>query len=195
MPVLYYKEDYAKLEIDLEGDYVLRVVGVGPGRTDFVVTLDDEELDRYREWGEHFVVTMAHRIHRDPDAYADRNRLSVPVAREASKSARPARRFPIWIVGSAAVAGVIAAYMLLVYSAIGRPAGDGEPVVGMAVGLHSAPDDIGEIHFMAVRLADGSTVQVRLPKKGDYKENAAVLLRGSKSSLFGSTSYRFERFR
>ena len=121
MPVLYYKEDYAKLEIDREGDYVLRVVGVGSQRIDFAVALDDEELDRYHEWGEHFVVTMAHRIHRDPDRYANRNRLAAPAVQEAPMAASPGKQFPRWATGLVWVAGILAVYLLLVFWAVGRP--------------------------------------------------------------------------
>src|SRR5512138_2657134 len=105
MPVLYHKDDYATLEIDRNGDYVLRVVGVGPGHGDFLVVLEDEEIDRYREWGEHFVVTIAHRIHRDPGQYAERNLLAgAPSPVEASMAAPSRRRFPAWALGAAAAA-------------------------------------------------------------------------------------------
>jgi hypothetical protein len=198
MPVLYHKDDYATLEIDRNGDYVLRVVGVGvgTGRRDFLVALEDDEIDRYREWGEHFVVTMAHRIHRDPGLYAARNLLGgAPEPSDAPQPGRAARRFPVWAYGAAAAGAALLAYLLLLYSAVTRPAGDGAQVGGVAVGLHSTPDDVGDLYFMTVRLDDGSTVQVRVGGKADYKENGAVILRETGRSLLGRADYRLERYR
>jgi hypothetical protein len=197
MPVLYYKEDYATLEINLEGDYVLRVVGVGADHADFAVVLEDEELDRYREWGEHFVVTMAHRIHRDPEKYADRNRLAAPVVRELPPPPKPhpENRFPLWAVCTAAAAGALLAYLLMVLVVVGQNGGSWELVGGRAIGLHSAPDDVGDIYYLTVRLDNGKTVQVRVPGKADFKENGALILRESTPSFLGRSRYRFERYR
>jgi hypothetical protein len=196
MPVLYHKDDYATLEIDRNGDYVLRVVGAGPGRRDFLVVLDDEEIDRYREWGEHFVVTMAHRIHRDPGRFMERNRLSGPPSQaEAPVAAPSGRRFPVWAFGVAAASCALLAYLLLLYSAVTRTGGEGTLVGGTAVGLHSTPDDVGDLYFMTVRLDDGSTVRVRVAGKADYKENGALILRETDRSLFGRAAYRLERYR
>ncbi|HEY5995457.1 MAG TPA: hypothetical protein VIU29_00480 [Candidatus Deferrimicrobiaceae bacterium] len=196
MPVLYHKDDYATLEIDRNGDYVLRVVGVGPGHRDFLVVLEDEEIDRYREWGEHFVVTMAHRIHRDPGQYAERNLLAaVPSPVEASTAAPSGRRLPVWAFGAAAAAFALLAYLVLLFSAVSRPGGEGTLVGGVAVGVHSTPDDVGDLYFMTVRLDDGSTVRVRIAGKADYKENGAVILRETDRPLFGRADYRLERYR
>jgi hypothetical protein len=198
MPVLYYKEDYAILEINLEGDYVLRVFGVGSDRVDFALILEDDELDRYREWGEHFVVTMAHRIHRDPGQYADRNILTVPAgARVVPPPAAPVRKpkRPAWAIGAAAVAGVLLVWAALVLVAVDRPGAGVEYVVGRTSGLHSAPDDVGDVFFMTVQLDDGTSVQVRIPRKADYRENAAVTLAASKASFFGNRSFRFRGYR
>lgn len=196
MPVLYHKDDYATLEIDRNGDYVLRVAGAGPGRRDFLVVLEDDEIDRYREWGEHFVVTMAHRIHREPERYAARNRLpGAPLLDEAPASADAGRRFPVWAFGAAAAGAALLVYLFLLYFAVSRPAGDGALVGGVAVGLHSTPDDVGDLYFMTVRLDDGSTVRVRVAGRDDFKENGAVILRETDRSLLGRADYRLERYR
>lgn len=196
MPVLYYKEDYATLEINLEGDYVLRVVGAGPGRRDFVLVLEDEELDRYREWGEHFVVTMAHRIHRDPERYAARNLLAPAAAPQPKAAAPPPRkRFPPWAAGAAFAAAVVLLYISLVATAIGRKGGEAGTLEGRAVGFHSVPDESGDRHYLTVELADGSKVQLPVASAAGYRENAALLLRASRSPLFGRMSYRFEKYR
>ncbi|HEY3488928.1 MAG TPA: hypothetical protein VGK27_02255 [Candidatus Deferrimicrobiaceae bacterium] len=191
MPVLYYKEDYATLEIDHDGDYVLRVAGVGVPRHDIAVVLDDDELDRYREWGEHFVVTMAHRIHREPGKYAERNILGGAPVPTAPMPVAGRRAWWAFFAVSAA----LALYILLVVSAVDRPGGEGESVAGMAVGLHSAPDDVGDVYYMTVRLADGDRVQVRVSGRADYKENASLLLVASRPSFFGKRSYRFIGYR
>jgi hypothetical protein len=200
MPVLYYKEDYAMLEIDRDGDYVLRVVGVGPEVRDFEIVLDDEELDRYRDWGEHFVVTLAHRVHRNPARYMPRNRLAPRTGATAPEEppALPAgvrRGIPPWAAWAAGAAGVLLVWLLLLYFATSRPEGEGKLVSGTAVGLHSTPDDVGDLYYLTVRLEGGDTVQVRVSGRADYRENAALLVRAAGSSILGGRSWRFERYR
>lgn len=192
MTILYHREDHAALEVDREGNHVLHVVcrGEGDGPPHVSIVLDDEELERYREWGEHFIDATVLKVRRDPGAFRERNLRAVPAGKvlagrvEAAGSPRGLR-----IVGYSVPA---VALLFLVGVAVDRPAVPVKRVRGKVVAVHAVPEEDGERLIATVLLEGGATVRVPVRSRTGIGEGAAVTVGESRSRFLGARSYRIE---